>query len=234
MTSFEQAFAQGADAVELDVRLSSDAVPMVIHDATLERTTDGHGPVAALPAEGLSQIDAGQGQGIPRLSDVLEAFPTAPLIIEIKERAAGPPVAALLRHHNATNRVLVGSFQRAALRPFDDGEIPRAAARREAAWFWGWARLGWAVSLSRCAAFTVPEWYRVLHVVDDRFLAAARRRSLPVHVWTVNEPTDALRLWSVGVNGVITDYPRRMRDARSTASPGNGPTDPGAGRPRPL
>jgi len=82
MLAFEQALAAGADALEFDVRLAADGVPVVIHDAMLDRTTDATGPVRGRSSVELAGIDAGRGQPISTLDEVLEHFRATPLIVE--------------------------------------------------------------------------------------------------------------------------------------------------------
>jgi glycerophosphoryl diester phosphodiesterase len=211
--AFDRALEEGADALELDVRLSADGVPVVIHDATLDRTTDGAGPVRDLSLVALRTLDAGAGERVPTLEEVLDRYPATPLILEVKAAEAGEPVARLLHSQGASGRVLVGSFEAAALRPFGAEPFVRAASRGETAWFWIASRLRQAPLRSGYRAFTVPEYHRRLHVVDSSFVTAARRRGLPVHVWTVNEVATARRLRGLGVSGVITDFPARLRAA---------------------
>ncbi len=205
LLAFKQGLAQGADGLELDVRATADGVPVVIHDATLDRTTDGHGAVSHFTLQELARVDAGRGERIPTFDQVLEQFPDAPLIVELKEAGVGPAVADALRHHNAIHRVLTGSFYGAALKPFAP-PFHRAASRGETAWFWGGARLGWGAR-GAYAAFTVPEYHGRLHVVDEAFVRAATRQGKPVHVWTVNRVRDGERLRVMGVAGIITDCP---------------------------
>lgn len=210
MLAFTRALGQGADAIELDVRVTADGVPVVLHDATLDRTTDRRGAVAGLSLSEIRRAEAGAGERVPTVADVLEAFPTTPLILELKEPAAALPTLAVLRRHGTQGRVLLGAFQRACLAPFRGSAFATAAARVQVAWFWSWARVG----LSRrrdYVAFTVPEHSGRLHVVDAPFLRAARRLRLPVHVWTVDDPQAAARLRAAGVCGIITNYPERMR-----------------------
>ena len=211
LLAFAQAKEQGADALELDVRITSDGVPIVLHDPTLERTTNGAGAVARLLLADVRRVDAGRGERVPTLAEVLETFPTTPLLVEIKEPEAGPAALAVLREHRAADRVLVGAFQRAALAAFRGTEFARSPARPEVALFWAGSRLGVSVGRGSCRAFSVSEYSGRLRVVDRRFLAAARRAGLPVHVWTVDDPVTAGRLRALGVCGIITNYPERIR-----------------------
>lgn len=213
LAAFDRALEEGADALELDVRLSRDGVPVVIHDSTVDRTTGGRGAVHDLLLAELRLLDAGRGERIPTLEEVLERYSSTPLVLEVKAVEAAEPVAQLLGRHGAAARVLVGSFERAALRPFADGPFVRAASRGETARFWFWSRVGLTVGRGGYRAFTVPEYHGRLHVVDRRFAWAAGQRRTPIHVWTVNDVEAARRLRALGVSGVITDYPARLRAA---------------------
>jgi glycerophosphoryl diester phosphodiesterase len=210
--AFEAGLNQGADALELDVRLSADGIPVVIHDADVARTTNESGPVAGFTAEELAQLDAGSGQSIPRLEEVLIAFATVPMIIEVKETAAAVAVAGALQRHGAGNRVLVGSFERQALHPLRNAGFASAASRGETAGFWLGARVRWAPKGAGYTAFTVPVRHGRVTVVDEPFVTLARRRGKPVHVWTVDDRVEAERLRTIGVQGIITNFPERMRD----------------------
>jgi len=125
--AFERGLALGADALEFDVRLSSDGIPVVIHDPTVDRTTNGKGAVRDLTARELSRLDAGLGEGVPTVADVLEVISDVPLIIEVKEVPAAIPLVGILKRHEAFGRVLVGSFEHAALRRVDRFELRRSA-----------------------------------------------------------------------------------------------------------
>lgn len=211
LRAFDGALAEGADALELDVRLSADGVPVVLHDATVDRTTNGTGPVRRFTVDRLQSLDAGGGERIPTLAEVLERYPSVPLILDIKHGACTGPVGELLRRFGAAGRVLVGAFAHRMLRGFGRAPFVRSASGRDTAAFWLAAKLGFAVN-GRFRAFTVPERRHGLRVVDRLFLAAARRVGKPVHVWTVDRPDDARRLRALGVAGIITNYPARMRN----------------------
>jgi glycerophosphoryl diester phosphodiesterase len=208
--SFSRALEQGADALELDVRLTADGVPVVIHDATADRTTSGSGRVQCLSLERLQEFDAGSGQRVPTLATVLAQFPETPLIVEIKEADAAEPARQAIARAGAKERVLVGSFVHEALVPFAKARMHRSASRRETVVSWMASRFGLTVPGRQVAAFTVPERHRSLTIVDRKFVTTARRAGRPVHVWTVDDPVDAARLRAIGVNGIITNYPSRM------------------------
>lgn len=234
LPAFMMAVEQGADALEFDVRLSSDGVPMVFHDPVLERTTDGSGPIGHQSAARLVELDAGhgfsldgtshpwrgRGASIPRLEQVLERFPTTPLLIEIKEVQAARPVLALLHQHAAGPRVLVGSFLDDALIPFRAAGFATSASRRGIALLALRSSIGLAAPQLGDRAYAVPERYKDWWPVPTRrFIGAARRTGCPVHVWTVNDAASAVRLWDRGVSGILTNFPARILAAR--ASPPN-------------
>ncbi len=210
LLAFDRALEQGADALELDVRLCGDGAVVVIHDATVDRTTDGTGLVRDRTLSEVRALDAGGGEPIPTLDEVLEHFPETPLIVELKETAVAAAAQRCLDRHRATGRVLVGSFEPGALRPFGKPDCHRAASRRETALAWALSRAGLHPPAA-FEAYTVPERHGRLRVVDARFVAAARRAGRPVHVWTVNDVAQARRLRAIGVCGIITNHPARMR-----------------------
>ena len=143
LPAFEAAVRRGADAIELDVRLTADGAPVVIHDATLDRTTDRTGPVAALTLAELRAVDAGwhftpdQGRTnpcrgsdvrIPTLGEVLWAFPRLSILVEIKEPSAQEAVRRVLVQEDATARCVVASEHREALVAFDEPPFVRGAS----------------------------------------------------------------------------------------------------------
>jgi len=211
LLAFSQALAQGADALELDVGLTADRIPVVLHDRTLDRTTNGTGPLAGISFNKLRTLDAGRGETVPTLSEVLDRFPGTPLILEIKEARASAAIKEVLTRHGAEGRVLIGGFEHSAIAPFGTGWL-RSASRREVALFWVAARMGMRAAVGAYAAFTVPEHQGRLTVVDRKFMLLAARMRKPVHVWTVNDMTQAGRLRALGVCGLITNFPARMRE----------------------
>lgn len=209
LLAFREALAAGADAVELDVRLTADRVPVVIHDSTVDRTTDGHGPVAGLSFEALGQLDAGRGERVPTLAQVLETHPETPMIVEVKCIDAAEETAAVIRNMGADRRVLVGSFLHRAVARARAASLATSASRPETAVFWCSSRVGLAAPLAS-RALTVPEYSGRVHVVDRRLVRAAGRRGWPVHVWTVDEVSKARALRAIGVAGILTNFPERL------------------------
>lgn len=231
IASFDLALAQGAEAFELDVRISADGVPVVFHDPTLDRTTGEPGTVQTRTAAELAQLDAGatysadgltypfrgQGVGVPTLAEILRRYPDTPLLIELKEVAAAAPVQDAIRAAGATDRVVVASFLAGALDPFPSPPFLIGASRRDILRHYLRSGIGLGPrrgDTPRC--YAVPVRYKdLIPVPTGRFVAAARRAGRPVHVWTVNDIETAERLWDLGCAGMITNYPALLLEARN-------------------
>jgi len=230
LPAFDLAVRQGADAIELDVRLTADGVPVVLHDATLDRTTGGHGQMRALSLAELREVDAGArftldgGRSfpfraaevrIPTLSEVLRGFPRMPLLLDLKEPAVQEAVRRVLLEESAVERCVLASEHHAALQAFRQPPFIVAASGAEI------GTLYRAVLLRRVPAsvsyrmVSVPVRYRGVPVPTRGFVAAARGLGCPVHVWTVNDPATALTLWGRGVAGIMTNLPQVVREARN-------------------
>ena len=229
LPAFEAAVRRGADAIELDVRLTADGAPVVLHDPTLDRTTDRSGPVAARTLAELRAVDAGYrftpdaGRShpfrggdarIPTLGEVLWAFPKLTVLVEIKEPTAQEAVRRVLLQEDAAGRCVVASEHREALVAFDGPPFVRGASAPEI------SELYWASLLRRrrpapgYRLLSVPLRHRGLTVPTGRFIATARASGCAVHVWTVDSPDTARRLWRRGVSGIVTNVPGTMVEAR--------------------
>jgi glycerophosphoryl diester phosphodiesterase len=231
--AFDAGLAAGADGLELDVQVSSDGEVVVCHDPTLDRTTDATGPIVARSAAELAKVTAtgrfgvdlehawtGPRAGIPTLREVLDRYPDAALIVEIK---AGTPEAAqavvdVVRDAGAIDRVCVGSFSLAAIEAVRGFEprMPTSASRKEGQWALYRSWLGLSPGRVPYRAFQVPEQAGRLRVVSPRFLRVVHRANLALQVWTINEESDMRRLFDWGVDGIITDRPDigvRVRNA---------------------
>ncbi len=228
--SFAQAVSAGADAIEFDVHLSADGIPVVVHDPTLERTTDGVGEIARTSYDALRRADAGahftkdgksfpyrgMGHRIPRFEEVVEAFPSTPLLIEIKAPLAATLVRQIIEDRKAVDRVVVDSFRPEALRVFDGSGIATGASRDGIVRFmresFGLKRPGRVDFKAICT----PLSYHGLPIPVKRFARIAPSYGVALHVWTVNDPRVAADLWKAGVNGIITDDPAVMLARRNT------------------
>jgi glycerophosphoryl diester phosphodiesterase len=228
VAAFEHGIAYGADVLELDIQTTAEGELVVIHDTTVDRTTDGAGPVAAHTLDELRRLDAGyrfttdggrtfpfRGQGltIPTLREVLKRFPAARVNIDLKESA--PPrerrLWELIRQLDAYDRVLVAAETLAPIARFrrlSGGKVATSACEPEIRAFVlaRWAGLTHLL-LPHYDALQVSEMYRGIHIVSPGFVRAAHRRGLAVHVWTVDERAAMDRLLAWGVDGLMSDRP---------------------------
>ena len=230
LESFAQAVALGVDALEFDVHLSADGVPVVHHDATLDRTTSGQGPIAARTVSELQALDAGarwtadggrshpyreRGIRVPTLAELLEAFADVPLLIEIKTPAASHAVRAAIERHGASSRTVVDAFDGAALVPFRGSAIAIGSSRGDVARLLATTLIGRRPRAVAYRAACVPLAHYGLPLPVARFASTLRPLGVPVHVWTVNDVQVATALWRAGIAGIITDDPGTMLRARA-------------------
>jgi len=236
IAAFDHGLSAGADGLEFDVRLSADGEAVVIHDATLERTTDASGPVSARTAAELARVDAGwrfgerdghpwrgRGLGVPRLADVLARHSSVPVIIEMKDDsvALAERTVAVVRETGAAQRVVLGSFLRAPMRRARAlaPDIPTSATTEEVRWALYRARVGWNARRRPYEAFQVPQSRGGTRVLSPRFVRAAHGAGVVVQVWTVDQEDEIRRLVAWGVDAIITDRPdlavRVVREAQS-------------------
>jgi glycerophosphoryl diester phosphodiesterase len=225
LPAFQRAADLGVDAFELDVRLTADGEVVVHHDPELDRTTDLTGPLSALALAQLRTADAGyhftpdaggthpfRGHrvAIPTLDEVLAAFPAMPLLIELKEVAGQERVRDVILRHGAAGRALMASEHHEALNCFRDGRFLVGASRKDI------LRLAvGSVTWSRPRrvgyhALSVPARHHLIPVATRRFIADAHRLGCPVHLWTVDDPTEAARFRARGGNGILTNDPARL------------------------
>lgn len=233
LPSFREAVDRwGVDMIELDLRATADGRCVVIHDATVDRTTDGAGAVAGMTLAELQALDAGyrftdeggahpfRGRGIrvPTFDRVLTAFPDLAFTAEIKSGAVQAPLLEAIREHDAVDRVLVAGMEHADRSFFHDYPGPVSGTVRDIRRFYVLHRLHLSWLWPRRAdVFQVPELHPwdgseedgARRIVTPRFIRDARRKGVPVHVWTVNEADAMARLLEWGVDGLITDRPDR-------------------------
>jgi glycerophosphoryl diester phosphodiesterase len=225
LAAFEAGLAAGADGLELDVHLSADGVPVVVHDPTLDRTTNAAGPVATRTAAELARVDAGsrfagprgdfpfrgQGCGIPTLRDVLLRHPGVPIIVEMKidSDEMGRRVADVVRAAGAESWVCAagyGSSSAAAVRR----ALPRLAtsachAEVRLAVYRSWG--GWPVKRPPFAGYQVPEHAGRIRIVSPRFIRHAHAAGLEVQVWTLDTKDDMERMLGWGADALISNRP---------------------------
>jgi glycerophosphoryl diester phosphodiesterase len=231
MYAFSRAVEMGVDVLEVDMHSTSDGELVIIHDDTLERTTNGTGRVNSLSLAQLKALDAGyrwssdggktfpyRGQGVtvPTLKEVFTTFPKMRFNIDIKQ---GQPslissFCRMIRESGMTSKVMVASFKPEALEEFrrDCSDVATSASAADVLAFLALKiePPGTASSTPLPQALQVPEYARGQRVLTREFINAAHQRHIEVHAWTINDEAAMLRLLELGVDGIITDYPDRL------------------------
>lgn len=241
MEAFQLAREAEAGVLEMDLQMTRDGRVVVMHDSTLERTTDGSGAVSQKSFEELRGLDAGHaftpggvpdegpfpsgehvyrdsGVRVPEFSEVLAEFPEMRLNVEIKADSPGIERAVLqeIRRAGAGDRVLVASHEDSVIRRFREvsgGEIETAASVREVVRFY-------ALSVLRLEglvnppydALQIPVRRRGLTLASPRFIEAAHSRGVRVDVWTIDEAREMRRLLDLGADAVITNQPAELQE----------------------
>lgn len=224
LAAFEKAAQLGADGIELDVRLCADGVPVVIHDASVDATTDGSGRVAGMTLAELKQLDAGSwfgpafaGERIPTLAETVATIGDQLLLnIELKgeglvDRGLVHAVVDLVEDHWLAERVLVSSFNPLALRHVQEiapqiltGMLYTIRAR---------------LALARLVS---ARPYTAMHphvrTLDEGHRNWIREHNHRIHVWTVDDSSEMRRLVEWGVDGIMTNVPDRLRTVLEVAS----------------
>lgn len=214
MESFSAAIDLGYRYLETDVHVSRDGKLVAFHDEILDRVTDRTGAISALSWDEIKQARLSNGERPPLLTDLLEAFPEANINIDPKSNQAAQSLADLLPTLKAFERVCVGSFSGARLndlRSVFGSKLCTSMGPMEVL-FLRLASLGVPVPRFRANCAQVPIQTRGIPIVDRRFVHAAHRRGLKVHVWTINSRDEMNRLVDIGVDGIMTDETKLLRD----------------------
>jgi glycerophosphoryl diester phosphodiesterase len=254
LEAFEKALVLGVDVLEMDLRFSADGAIVVVHDATVDRTTNGRGRVADLTLAELQDLDAafrfenrsggfpyrGTGVTIPAFSDVLRELPEIRLNVEMKDFTPeqARTLCAVLKGHDATARVLVSAFPQGAMTAFRKAcpAVATGATRREAILFYYLNRVGLGrLFRSRAIALQLPLRFRGRTVISRGLVEAARASNRPVQAWTIDDASDMRRLLDMGIQAILTDRPDRLlallgRQPRPLVRPVRG-VDTGTPRP---
>lgn len=212
LTSFAKALDLGVDGIELDVHLCKSGELVVIHDGRVDRTTDGKGSVIDMTLEELKQLDAGEGHCIPTFPEVLDFVNRRAMIdIELKAEGIAGSVSKVVRHYireqGWTNDLfLISSFDHHELKRCHDiiPEIPFGpiiAAKP----------LDYALFAQSMKADSIMPFYEFL---NGEFVQDAHQRGLKVIAWTVNRPEDIKKMLNIGVDGIISNYPDRLREKK--------------------
>jgi len=216
LAAFELALSQGADAIELDAKLSADGEVVVFHDSTLDRTTNGTGRLAQKTLAELRSLNAGsffsekfRGEKIPLLSEVFEAVGKE-IFINVELTNYSTPrdqltekVCALVKRHALEDRVIFSSFFASNLKKAQRllPQVPRGLL----------ALGGWMGAWARSFGFAFGD-YAALHPyftdVTAQQVSRVHQLKRRIHVWTVNKAEDIARLHSWNVDGIFTDDPQ--------------------------
>lgn len=233
LVAYEQALVDGADVLELDIHATSDGVLVVMHDATIDRTTDGSGAIKEMTFAEIRMFDAGynfttddgatypyRGMGlvVPTLQEVFEAHPDVPYVIEIKqgEPSIVDDFVAMTRDHGVIDQINGASFD-------DDVLVELREAAPEMATSFGMDEVvqyfiesgdpaGIDPSYVPPGEFLqVPPMQGQIMVLHERFVPVAHELGLKVHMWTINDEEEMRELIEdFGVDGIMTDYPPRL------------------------
>ncbi len=248
LAAFERCLAVGADAIESDVQVTADGVPVLLHDAHLDRVSDHSGAVSSLTLADLDEIDAGyhfgiedrgpaeppndaafrgQGHRVPSVEAAFRAFPDARFNLEIKtsEHAAIEKVVGLVAALDRADRSLLVAGDDAIMRLLRE-EISRQGVPVATS-----ASLSEIVAVVKSAvegtppppeieALQIPAHFGGGELVTPGLIEHAHRHDVKIHVWTVNEVEEMERLLDLGVDGLVTDFPERtaLLVAKRTAS----------------
>ena len=233
MFAFERAVEIGADVLEMDAHITKDNEIVLMHDETVDDTTDGAGLIEDLTLAQLKALDAayewsndngktflhrGMGIQVPTLNEVFEKFPQMRYVIEIKltENPIDRPLCDLIRQFNMQDKVLIASFHDEVMRNFRAAcpEVATSASRTEVRNF---VLLG-KVFLS---GFVVPQYHTIqppydpseslgITIMTQRFIRESHAKNIMVEPWTVNDPELMRQYIKWGVDGIITDRPDLM------------------------
>ena len=225
---FREGLRVGAGVLELDVHTTADGHVVVIHDATVDRTTNSTGAVREMTLVEVKRLDAGyrftrdsgatfpyRGAGIriPTLEEVYDEFVDMPINVEIKGERPGIEEALwrIIEVAGGEDRTLVVSESTATIRRFREasgGRVATASSSVELISFWLLSHLGLSLSFKPpFQALQGPETYHGLRIVTPGFVRAAHERGLRVDVWTIDSEPDMRRLLGYGVDGIMTDRP---------------------------
>lgn len=208
LASMQKAIELGVDGFEFDIQLSRDGIPVVIHDDSLERTTNGKGLVSDYTLAELQKFDAGNGEKIPSLTDVINfADKRCHLFIELKAENSVKPVAEIIAN---SVKNLDWSYEQFCVVSFNHLQLMEMRALipeiKTGALF-----VGIPVNLAAIAA-DAGAWSinPCIHHINQELVADAHARGLKVLVWTCNEPSEIAKAKSLGVDGIFSNFPDRI------------------------
>jgi glycerophosphoryl diester phosphodiesterase len=219
--AFSQARDLGYRYMETDVNATSDGVVVTFHDPYLHRVTDGGGLVREMTWRDLARVRLHSGDAIPRLDELLAAWPETRWNIDTKHDSAVDPLIETVRRADAIDRVCITSFSDRRIARLRRELGPRVcmslgaasvASLRLASVLPGPAAERTVGILRRFGAAQVPMRQWSAPVVDSRFVTTAHRLGLQVHVWTIDDRASMVRLLELGVDGIMTDRPSLLKE----------------------
>lgn len=231
LVAYQNGLDVGADILELDVHATSDGVLVLMHDDTVDRTTDGTGAITELTFAELRNLDAayrfsddggqtfpyrGQGIQVPTLEEAFDAFPDTEFVIEIKQEAPSlvPAFVQIVKEKGMLKKISAGSFHSSTVIELRElaPEIPSAYALGEILDF---------VNLSDESSYVppgkilqVPPEQIGISIINETTVARAKRFDLKMHAWTINDASEMEALINLGVDGIITDDPVTLDEVR--------------------
>lgn len=228
--AYQNAVKLGVDVLEMDIHITKDGVLVLMHDETVDRTTDGTGDIESMTLAELKQLDAGydwtpdegktfpfRGQGITitTLEEMYQTFPDKHMTIEIKMSNAAmiKPFCELIRQYNMQDKILVASFFDDKMKDFraECPEVATSSAKNETTIFVLASKVFLAGFYSpKFIALQVPEESGGITVMTEAFVKASHARNLIIEVWTINDTKTMQKLIDWGVGGIITDRPDLM------------------------
>jgi glycerophosphoryl diester phosphodiesterase len=214
LPAFRRAVAMGFTHAELDVHLTRDGAVVVHHDPTLARMFGDPRALADLTLAEVQGLRSAGGAQVPLLSEVLEELPDLFTTIELKSDDVAGPLAQVLARMGAVGRVCLGSFNPARTqdaRRALGGQVLWSPAHAQVARLW-LRGFGLPLPLDDFAVVQVPVAWNGIALVTPRFVRAAHTRGIAVQVWTVDDAAQMAQLLDMGVDGLMTDHPTRLRD----------------------
>jgi glycerophosphoryl diester phosphodiesterase len=216
MSAFEDAVSLGYRYLETDVHATADGVLVAFHDDDLSRTCGRQGNIKDMTWEELRHVKVHEHEHIPLLADILHAFPNVKVNIDCKTNNALQPLIDVLTHHNCLDRVCVGSFSDSrlnALRKHFGSPLCTSMGPRQVAQLLLASKTSHTVakSLSQVVA-QIPVRQAGIHLTNSKLLSTAKRLDIAVHVWTIDDESEMNALLDAGVDGIMTDKTRLLRD----------------------
>ncbi|WP_433791497.1 glycerophosphodiester phosphodiesterase [Actinoplanes sp. CA-252034] len=214
--AFQRAVDMGYRYVETDVHATADGIPVVIHDARLDRVAGRQARVADLTWADLCSVRVAGAAAVPRLDEVLDAWPGVRFNVDVKADRVVEPAVAAVHATGAGDRVLLASFSDARLtrvRALAGPRVATSLGMRATAALWFAAAAGVRLPLPASAvAAQIPVRHGRVTVLTPRFLTYLHRLGLQAHVWTIDDPEEMNRLLDMGVDGIMTDRIEVLRD----------------------